>query len=394
MADRSQTDRASKPDEPDERGGEGLSGDGSDDTGGEVQADQRQRPGRRPLIVLAVVVVILVTGGGWYYLSTRNQETTDDAFTDGNFVTIAPQVSGYVVELNVNDNTRVKKGDLMVKIDPRIFVAARDQAAATLAVAKAQAENARINLQVVQVTAPAQLAAAQAQLEGAEANKDLADTEARRQTSAGPRATPQTAIDMALANARSTAATVAFDQAQVQINQLVQQNIDLAKAQVEQLEAQVRVAQAQLEQAEVNLSYTELRAPQDGWVTRRNVNLGTYLQVGQRSSRWSRPRSGSPPTSRRRSSAGCGPGNRSGSASTVIPTSSCAAMSTACRWAADRSSACSRPRTPPATSSISFSACRSRSSSTAASIRACRCRWVCRSSRRSSSNERRRGRAP
>jgi membrane fusion protein, multidrug efflux system len=242
---------------------------------------ERRRPSRRPLIVLAIVAIILVTGGGWYYLSTRHQETTDDAFTDGNTVTIAPQVSGYVVELNVNDNTRVKAGDLMVKIDPRIFIAARDQAAATLAVTKAQAENARINLQIAQVTAPAQLAAAQAQLDGALANQDLADTEARRQTSAGPRATPQTAIDMALANARSSAATVAFDRAQVQINQLVQQNIDVAKAQVEQLEAQVRQAQAQLEQAEVNLSYTELRAPQDGWVTRRNVNLGTYLQAGQ-----------------------------------------------------------------------------------------------------------------
>ena len=43
----------------------------------------------------------------------------------------------------------------------------------------------------------------------------------------------------------------------------------------------MRQAEAQLAQAELNLSYTELRAPQDGWVTRRNVNLGTYLQAGQ-----------------------------------------------------------------------------------------------------------------
>ena len=280
--ERSPRDRESSVEDPgDDARSEAPSSSGSGDAGGQVKADERRRPGRRPLIVLAVVVVILVAGGGWYYLSTRNQETTDDAFTDGNFVTIAPQVSGYVVELNVNDNTRVKAGDLMVKIDPRTFVAARDQAAATLAVTKAQAENARINLQIVQVTAPARLAAAQAQLDGALSDQNLADTEAGRQTSAGPRATPQTAIDMALATARSSAATVAFDRAQVQINQLVQQNIDQAKAQVEQLEAQVNVAEAQLAQAEVNLSYTELRAPQGGWVTRRNVNLGTYLQAGQ-----------------------------------------------------------------------------------------------------------------
>ena len=61
----------------------------------------------------------------------------------------------------------------------------------------------------------------------------------------------------------------------------MQQNIDQASPQVEELEAQVRQTEAQLAQAELNLSYTELRAPQDGWVTQRNVNLGTYLQVGQ-----------------------------------------------------------------------------------------------------------------
>jgi membrane fusion protein, multidrug efflux system len=280
--ERSPTDRARAGEDSSEAGStEGRSIGNENASESKPKAGERRRPGRRPLIVLAAVVVVLMIGGGWYYLSTRNQETTDDAFTDGNAVTIAPKVSGYVVELNVNDNTRVKAGDLMVKIDPRDFVAARDQAAAALAVAKAQAENARINLQMVRVTAPARLAAAKAQLDGAIANHDLADLEAKRQTSAGPRATPQSAIDTALANARSSAATVAFDRAQIQISQLVQQDIDQAKAQVEQLEAQVRQAKAQLAQAELNLSYTELRAPQDGWVTRRNVNLGTYLQAGQ-----------------------------------------------------------------------------------------------------------------
>jgi membrane fusion protein (multidrug efflux system) len=275
-------DQRLQTDDPSGHGGAEDRSGGSELAGeGKAGAGKRRRPGRTPLIILATVVVVLLIGGGWYYLSTRDQETTDDAFTDGNAVTIAPKVSGYVVELNVDDNTRVKAGDLMVKIDPRDFIAARDQAAAALAVAKAQAENARINLEMVQVTAPARLAAAQAQLDGAVANKDLADTEARRQTSAGPQATPQTAIDTAVANARSAAATVAFDQTQVQINQLVQQDVDQANAQVEQLEAQVRQAQAQLAQAELNLSYTELRAPQDGWVTQRNVNLGSYLEAGQ-----------------------------------------------------------------------------------------------------------------
>jgi membrane fusion protein (multidrug efflux system) len=181
----------------------------------------------------------------------------------------------------VTDNQRVHEGDLLLEIDPRDFVAARDQAAAALAVVKAQAENARISLQMVQVTAPARLAAAKAQLAGAVAQKDLADSEARRQTNAGPRVTPQTAIDSAVANARSAAATVAYDRAQLEINQLVQQDIAQAKAQVAQLEAQVAQAEAQLDQAELNLSYTKIQAPAAGRVTKRAVNVGDVVERNQ-----------------------------------------------------------------------------------------------------------------
>jgi membrane fusion protein (multidrug efflux system) len=126
--DRSPTERERElenpgPDTQTERSSSGI--EASDET---ARGQERPRPGRRPLIALAAVVVVLMISGGWYYLSTRNQETTDDAFTDGNTVTIAPKVEGYVVELNVNDNTRVEAGDLMVRIDPRPFVAARVRA--------------------------------------------------------------------------------------------------------------------------------------------------------------------------------------------------------------------------------------------------------------------------
>jgi membrane fusion protein (multidrug efflux system) len=231
--------------------------------------------------VLAVLVLAGAAIGGGYWFLTRDQIATDDAFIDGNVVHIAPQISGRVAALHITDNQRVHQGDLLIEIDPRDFLAARDQAAAAVAVAEAEAENARISLETVKVTAPARLAAAQAQLNAALASQDLADTEARRQTSAGPRATPQSAIDAALANARAAAATVAFDRAQVEINRLVPQEIDQAKAQVEQLEAQARQAQARLAQVELNLSYTKIRAPADGRVTKRAVNVGDVVQRDQ-----------------------------------------------------------------------------------------------------------------
>ncbi len=236
---------------------------------------------RRAAMVIGLLMLVGALAGGTYWYLTRNQESTDDAFIDGNVVQISPQVSGRIAALHITDNQRVQKGDLMIEIDPRDFAAARDQAAAALAVAKAQAENARISLQMVRVTAPAHLAAAQAQLEGSLAKQRLADSEARRQTEAGPRATSQNAIDAAVANARSAAATVDSDRAQVEINQLVQEDIAQAKAQVDQLEARVQEAQAQLAQAELNLSYTKIYAPAAGWVTKRAVNLGDVVERNQ-----------------------------------------------------------------------------------------------------------------
>ena len=247
----------------------------------QAKAAAPARGRRRAAMVLALLVLLGALAGGTYWYLTRNQESTDDAFVDGNFVQISPQVSGRIAALHITDNQRMQKGDLMIEIDPRDFIAARDQAAAALAVAKAQAENAQISLQMVKVTAPARLAAAQAQLDGALAKQSLADSEARRQTEAGPRATSQNAIDAAVANARSAAATVEYDRAQVEINQLVQEDIAQAKAQVDQLEARVQEAQAQLAQAELNLSYTKIYAPAAGWVTKRAVNVGDVVERNQ-----------------------------------------------------------------------------------------------------------------
>src|SRR6202042_3626409 len=91
----------------------------------------------------------------------------------------------------------------------------------------------------------------------------------------------QTNVDQATAQMQSTNAAVANAQAQVQVAGLVQQNIQSAEDTVTQRQAQVAQAEANLAQAEVNLSYTDLIAPQDGLITRRNVDLGTFVQAGQ-----------------------------------------------------------------------------------------------------------------
>lgn len=258
--------------------------DSSQDKEGDENKDDGDSKGKKnsrlPLIILAIVVVVAAIGGGiWWYLH-RNQINTDDAYTEGRAVLMAPQVSGYVVTLAVNDNQFVRKGDLLVQIDTRPYVAARDMAQAQLLAAQAQLDNAKANLELSKDTFPARLRQAQAQAEQARAQQDKALSDLKRQRNIDPRATTQQDIDAAVAAARSAGATTGSQQANVDINRPVQLNVDLVKSQAAQAEAQVAQAQAQLEQADLNLDYTRIVAPQDGWVTRRNVEMGNYLQTG------------------------------------------------------------------------------------------------------------------
>ena len=212
---------------------------------------------------------------------TRNLESTDDAYTEGNAVALAAKVSGYVTQLNVDDNTFAHTGDLLLKIDPRDYITARDQARASLALAKSQLSSAQVDLEITRIRAPATLLQAKAQLAQSQANKSQAQRDYNRQRAVDPRATTQANVDQATAQLKTSDALVQSADAQVQIASLVQQTIQASEDAVRQREAQVAQAEANLAQAEINLSYTELRAPQDGSVTRRNVDLGTFVQAGQ-----------------------------------------------------------------------------------------------------------------
>ena len=246
---------------------------------GEGDERPRSRP-RWPLIAIALILLAVLLGGLWFWWSGRDLESTDDAYTDGRAVSISPHVSGYVTQLLVNDNQRVRRGDLLAVIDPRDFQAARDQAASALHVAEAQLENARINLQTQRITAPARLAAAHAQLATAQATLANAQAEFTRQHSVPRGATTQQAIDTSTATFRTAQAQVAQAEASVRENDVVEQTIAQAEAQVHQLEGQVAQARAQLAQAELNLGWTRITAPQDGWITQRRIEVGNLVQTG------------------------------------------------------------------------------------------------------------------
>ena len=242
---------------------------------------QRSRRAARAKWVLLLIVLLAVGAAALYWYATKDEITTDDAYTDGRAVTIAPQVGGAIVSLDVTDNQRVKSGQLLMQIDPRAYIAARDQARGNLQVAEAQLANARIALESARIDYPAKLASAQAKLEAAKATQFKAKADAQRQRNLPKPATMQQDVDNAEAALRSADAQVDQAAADVRQAELVPQLVGEAEAQVHQLESQVALAHAQLEQAELNLSWTKVTAPQDGWITKRNVEQGNYVQAGQ-----------------------------------------------------------------------------------------------------------------
>ncbi len=237
---------------------------------------------RRSPRILAVVAAVLIAGAGLtYFISRQGVESTDDAFTDGHAIPIAPKVAGYVRTLAVTDNQRVKAGQLLLDIDPRDFQIARDKAASTLSLAEAQLESTRLAAEMARTTFPADLASAEAGRDSAAANLVKAQADLARQKRVDIRATTQQDIDAATAAEHAARASAADAEAKLRKARLVAPNIATADAQVKQIEAQVAQARADLAQADLNLTYTHVTAPADGWVTKRNVEAGSFVQVGE-----------------------------------------------------------------------------------------------------------------
>jgi membrane fusion protein (multidrug efflux system) len=190
-------------------------------------------------------------------------------------------VAGAVVSLDVADNQFVKKGQQLARIDPRQYENDRALSAAVLASAEAQLGAQGFGLEVAKKNFPALLQQAQAQLAAVQAVAAKAQADYNRQASLSQQATSRQEVDAARAALKQAEAQVAAAQAQVAQAMPVPQRIGETEQAVGQLQGAVDQARARLAQAELNLSWTVLRAPQDGWITKRNVELGNYIAPGQ-----------------------------------------------------------------------------------------------------------------
>ncbi|HEY4079670.1 MAG TPA: HlyD family secretion protein [Burkholderiaceae bacterium] len=240
---------------------------------------QAQPPSRKRPILWALAALALVGAGGYglYWWSVgRFLESTDDAYLKADSVTVAPKVVGYVLEVYVQPNQAVKKGDPLVRLDRRQYEAALDQSQAAIDGRQADIRRAEADLTQLQ----AQLTQVQAQAQAARLALTHAQTEVDRYAPlAVTGATTHERLDE-LRNTRNQAAsTVDANMAAVKASQ---GKLLSSEAQVAQSKAQLKAAQASLRQNHLDVDDTLVRAATDGRVGDSTVRVGQLVQPGTR----------------------------------------------------------------------------------------------------------------
>lgn len=242
------------------------------------KAKPKGKLGKR-LILFTILAGGLAFGGyeGMNWWNTgRFMVSTDDAYVQADITILSAKVSGYVSSVAVTNNQSVKVGDLIAKIDEGDYRLALQSAKDKLATQQSAIE--RIGKQIeaarTQVTqADAQIAAAEAESERAAA--DYARQQQLSRSDYTSRATLETAKaarDRAEANVKSAQASLASAKA----------NVDVLSAQQTEGRRVATELQTAVDKAERDLSFTEIRAPVDGVIGNKAVEVGTFVQPGAR----------------------------------------------------------------------------------------------------------------
>jgi len=201
-------------------------------------------------------------------------ETTDNAYVKGFVTLISPQVAGYVADIKVRDFQRVKKGELLIKIDDRILKQKVDQAEAALDAKKAalasslqQEESARATIR----SAQAQINSAAAAFHKAELSwKRTEPLTSRGVTSQSEEDSARAALEQAKASVEQANANLAVQQ----------QNLHKILVDRNGLRADVESAKAAVELAQIDLDHSKIYAPVDGRLGEVGARLGQYVSVG------------------------------------------------------------------------------------------------------------------
>ena len=235
-----------------------------------------------------VLVVLLFFGLG-YLADVLTHESTDDAFIAAHVVSIAPRVSGQVSAVHVLDNQMVRSNELLLEIDPADYAttAAQKQSSADASEANYKTMLAALDLMAVKVaTAQATADQSKADADAAEATDARAQADFKRNQELRTQNTisaqefdaAQDAVKEADANLIAARQKAVADVSRINEAKATQA---ATEASVGMALALFRQAQTAVQSAQLDLSYTKIFAPCDGLVTRKAVETGNYVQVGQ-----------------------------------------------------------------------------------------------------------------
>ena len=306
-----------------ESGRPGTAEDGHNDSEQNQQPEPAQKKTRRKFIIIGVVALLVVIALLFWWHSTF-YEDTDDASVDGHLIQLSSRINGHVLKVNFTENQAVKAGDVLVEIDPKDFQVTVDQDEANLEAAEANYESAKVNVPITDIQTNSSISQNSAGVEGAVASIHRAERQFEQAQAAVAQAdannikaqqdlkryTPlvekdvisKQQYDQYVATARAqeaqlleskASAIAAEDQISIAKHQKSEADAQLRnamngpnqvkaqKSKADQAAAQVEQSRAQLEQARLNLSYTKILAPADGIITKKSVEIGDNISIGQ-----------------------------------------------------------------------------------------------------------------
>jgi membrane fusion protein, multidrug efflux system len=252
---------------------------------------QETKKKRNPIFL--IVLGVLVVGGAWFGISKYqhglHHEDTDDAQVSGDISPAIPRIAGYVTDVKVRDNQQVKKGDTLLVLDNRDYVIKVEQAEAALLIAESNLNSAKATTNA----AKASIATSQASVGTIDAQIDAAKVTLWRATQDYERyvnlikdhSITQQQYEQALAAKQTAEKQLGIldeqkKQAEKQTNAVSVQS-NATASQINVADATIHQRKVEVDAAKLNLSYTVITAPQDGLVSKVNVQPGQFVQAGQ-----------------------------------------------------------------------------------------------------------------
>jgi len=244
----------------------------------QAPAPAKAKSRRKPIVAVLLLGALAFGGyeGFHWWTEGRFMVSTDDAYVQADITILSAKVSGYVASVAVTNNQSVKAGDLIARIDDGDYRFALQSARDKLATQQSAIE--RIGRQIE--AGRAAVAQAEAQLASARAGFERAESDYGRQqqlarsdyTSRAALENAKAARDQAAAGVKAAEAALAAARA----------NVDVLGAQQNEARRVAAELQTDVQKAERDLSFTEIRAPADGVIGNKAVEVGTFVQPGAR----------------------------------------------------------------------------------------------------------------